>query len=166
MERAKNKTMTYLLICAVATVWGIIVYRIFFNQSDQDVAVIFAKSPTTHEPYNKYEAENDTIPLTLNYRDPFLGSVVAAVKTDTSAMPKISIPAISKTAAPEPNWQTIRYNGYIINPVTKKMVAILNVNGLERMTAVGESFQGVTLLKNKKDSVLVGWMGKRKYIRQ
>ncbi|MNL84889.1 hypothetical protein D3C87_2130050 [compost metagenome] len=64
------------------------------------------------------------------------------------------------------DWTVIKYSGYITNPVTKKLVSILSVNGMERMLAEGEQFEGARLLKNKKDSVLISWKGKQKYIKQ
>ena len=158
--------MTYLLICAVAMVWGIIVYRIFFNEAADDEQHSFATAKAVHEPYDKYVVKNDTFHLVLNYRDPFLGKTVTVAKEVNAGVPQQVIAAIPKPVPPPLNWETIHYSGYITNPVTKKMVAILSVNGIERMTAEGESFQGVKLLKNKKDSILVSWMGKQKYIRQ
>jgi len=164
----KNKQTTYLLICAVLLVWGIIVYRVFFNQVEEERAGIIASGKTNPEPYDKYLVTNDTFQLALDYRDPFLGKAVNVVSTEKNSMPNQVFPAIPtpKPIASALHWETIRYSGYITNPVTKKMVAILTVNGIERMTAEGESFQGVKLLKNKKDSILVSWMGKQKYIRQ
>jgi hypothetical protein len=166
MEPVKNKTMTYLLICAVAMVWGIIVYRVFFNDTEEDDLNGVVTTKAVHEPYDQYVAKNDTFHLALNYRDPFLGKMMV-----TPAGVKVSSPKPVNRMPPKPippalNWETIRYTGYITNPTTKKVVAILSVNGMERMTAEGESFQGVKLLKNKKDSILVSWMGKQKYIRQ
>jgi len=166
MEQVKNKAMTYLLICAVAMVWGIIAYRVFFNEAGDDQANQVVAQKTDHEPYDRYVAANDTFRLALNYRDPFLAKEVAAAIDVKSAAPKQVVPTIPKPIVAPLNWSAIRYNGYVTNPITKKMVAILTVNGTERMTAEGESFQGVKLLKNKKDSILVSWMGKRKYIRQ
>ena len=166
MEPVKNKTMTYLLICAVAMVWGIIVYRIFFNEATDDEETSFAIAKTVHEPYDRYVVKNDTFHLAVNYRDPFLGKAVTLVQElKPSVAPRVIQP-MPKPVPPPLNWETIRYSGYVTNPITKKMIAILTVNGMERMTAEGESFQGVKLLKNKKDSILVSWMGKQKYIRQ
>ena len=158
--------MTYLLICAVAMVWRIIAYRVFFNEAGEDQANPVVAQKTDHEPYDRYVAANDTFRLALNYRDPFLGKQVVAATELKSTAPKQVVPTIPKPIVAPLNWSAIRYSGYVTNPITKKMVAILTVNGTERMAAEGESFQGVKLLKNKKDSILVSWMGKQKYIRQ
>lgn len=159
--------MTYLLLCAVAVVWGVIVYRLFFNDSGEDGAVGFLQPKAVHEPYNQYVAKNDTFKLALNYRDPFLGKINDHPETAVKAIPAAHKELIPVKFIPPPvNWSVIRYSGYITNPKTKKIVAIVMVNDKERMMGEGEHFQGVELLKNKKDSILVSWMGKQKYIKQ
>jgi type II secretory pathway component PulC len=166
MQPVKNKGLTYLLICVVCLVWGIIIYRLFFIEAGDDGQTVFLKTKSVHEPYDKYTVKNDTFKLALNYRDPFAGKVNAVAdlpKTDVVTHTDIKP---FKPVPPPLNWSGIKYSGYITNPKTKKMVAILIVNGKERMTAEGESLEGVKLLKNKKDSILVSWMGKQKYIRQ
>lgn len=166
METAKNKKVTYLLICAVAAVWGIIVYRVFFNEAGDDIQPHSFKTKTVAEPYDKYVAKNDTFHLALNYRDPFLGKANVTAEMPENLVIEHPMPMPVKPIAPVLNWNSIKYSGYITNPQTKKLVAILTVNGRERMIAEGETFEGVKLLKNKKDSILVGWLGKQKYIKQ
>jgi hypothetical protein len=167
MQPAKNKLVTYLLICAVAMVWGIILYRVFFNDPDGDNNSIFFKAKANHEPFDQYSIKSDTLSLALNYRDPFLGKVTTPeVVAVSAADAPVKIQQPIRPMAPPINWEIVKYSGFIINPKTKKMIAIVTVNGQERMIAEGESFQGLRLIKNKKDSILVSWMGKQKYIKQ
>lgn len=166
MAQGKNKNVTYLLICAVAVVWGIIIYRLFFLDAGEDGEKVFLKASVTHEAYDKYLVKNDTFKLALNYMDPFPGKNPPPATIPITTVPVPVSPKPFKPLPPPVNWSGIKYSGYITNPKTKKMVAILIVNGKERMTAEGESLEGVKLLKNKKDSILVSWMGKQKYIRQ
>lgn len=167
MEAGKNKKVTYLLICAVAAVWGIIVYRVFFNESGDDEVTSSFKAKTADEPYDKYVAKNDTFKLALSYRDPFLGKA-AVVAEVVKAGPAVehALPVPIKPFVPALNWSSIKYSGYITNPKTKNIVSIVTVNGKERMIGEGEIFEGVKLLKNKRDSILVSWLGKQKYIKQ
>ncbi|CAM4116683.1 hypothetical protein SAMN06265348_103276 [Pedobacter westerhofensis] len=169
MQPVKNKGVTYLLIAAVAVVWGIIIYRVLFTDppSEQD----FVAGPTpVHEPFDEYIAKEDTLRLSLNYRDPFLtnanANAAAAAEATATMAPVPHAAQPMKPIAPPVNWGAIKYTGYITNPKTKKQVSILTVNGKERMVAEGESLEGVKLLKNKRDSVLLSWMGKQKYIKQ
>jgi len=166
MQTGKNKAVTYLLICAVALVWGIIVYRVFFVDPSDDTDGRFLSPKVVHEPFDQYTPKNDTFKLALNYRDPFVGKAKPVVVEEKVSAGPIAPPLPYKPPAPPLNWSSIKYSGYITNPKTKKLVAILTVNNKERMLGEGESLEGVKLLKNKKDSVLLSWMGKQKYIKQ
>lgn len=164
MEAGKNKKLTYLLICAVAAVWGIILYRVLFNNSEDDYQLKAQPVANKAEPYDQYELKRDTFKLALNYKDPFTGVVEAPVKTvETNVKPTNFAPQPFK---PPINWGVIKYKGYVINPQTKKVVSIVEINGKERMLAEGEFLEGVKLLKNKKDSILVYWQNKQKHIKQ
>lgn len=168
MQAAKNKKLTWFLICAVAVVWGVILYRLFFNNTEEDYVLKNPSVATKHEPYDQYVLKEDTFKLALNYKDPFLAGIVPVSVESKTAEPILK--PVNFVAAPPAkptiDWSVVKYSGYIINPVTKKTVAILVVNGKEQMLAEGEHFEGVQLLKNKKDSVLVSWKDKQKYIKQ
>lgn len=169
MQPVKNKKLTYLLICAVAAVWGIVIFRLFFAEAGEEYQPAFAERKQVHEPYDQYAAQPDTFRLVLNYRDPFLGTSAKIEKPGPSVNPATAAlhAALSKPALPPPiNWSGIGYIGRIVNPVSKKIVSIVTVNGRERMLAEGEVFEGLKLIKNKRDSILVEWQGKQKYIKQ
>lgn len=166
MQAVKNKKLTYLLICAVAAVWGIIVYKVLFNEVEADYEPKFNAVKEAQEPYDQYLAKDDTFKLALNYRDPFLGGVSAIENKGVGAI--VPVQANFNPAPPPPpiDWSVIKYSGYIVNPITKKLVAILMINGREQMITEGQTFEGVKLLQNRRDSVLVSWQGKKKYIKQ
>ncbi|MCD0487356.1 hypothetical protein LPB86_03890 [Pedobacter sp. MC2016-14] len=168
MQPVKNKKLTYLLICAVAAVWGIVIYRLFFAEVAEDYQPAFAERKMVHEPYDQYAELPDTFKLALNYRDPFLGALAKSPTTVTAPVkPAVQvIPLPVKPLPPVINWAAIQYTGSITNPVTKKIVSIVTVNGRERMLGEGEVFEGLKLIKNKRDSILVLWQGKQKYIKQ
>lgn len=168
MQPVKHKKLTYLLICVVTAVWGVIIYRLFFNEEDVAYKPGFVAVEPKKEPYDQYQVNNDTARLRLNYRDPFINTTDIepdAKEPDLSGhRPPVNL---NPPVVPAPvDWSTIKYAGYIINPVTKKLVSVIVVNNRERMLAEGEIFEGVKLLKNKRDSILVSWRGKQKYIRQ
>jgi hypothetical protein len=166
MQPVKNKKLTYLLICAVAAVWGIILYRVFFNEAADEYEPTNQHSQIEKDPYDQYVAREDTFRLVLNYRDPFLGTLQNDVvdKSTSAISPQVNIPV----APPPPpiDWSFVKYSGYVVNPKTKTLVSIISVNGVERMIAEGETFGGVRLLKNKRDSILISWQGKNKHIKQ
>ncbi|TDQ11565.1 hypothetical protein [Pedobacter metabolipauper] len=166
MEPVKNKKLTYLLICAVAAVWGIVLYRIFFNEPEEDYTIKNNTAKIEREPYDQFLVNNDTFKLAVNYRDPFLDKNYAApepvVKAATPSASNFNPPPMPGMV----DWSSIKYSGYIVNPTTKKLVSIVIVNGREHMIEEGGTFDGLKLLKNKKDSILVSWQGQQKYIKQ
>ncbi|OOQ58334.1 hypothetical protein [Mucilaginibacter pedocola] len=162
----KNKKVTYLLIVFVAVVWGLIGYRVFAAlNSDEDGAVTPQKAAIVKEPIVDYTRPEDTVKLNFNYRDPFEeGKEAPPVKVAALAAPvAVSRPAMPM-GPPPINWGMIQYTGYIRNPDTKKLIALLTVNGKSLMLAEGEQGEGLKLLKNLKDSVKVAYQNKTKFI--
>ena len=54
---------------------------------------------------------------------------------------------------PVVNWGFVKYSGYILNPDSKKTIALMNINGKSAMMAEGETTDNVKLLKNMHDSL-------------
>jgi hypothetical protein len=156
----KNKVVTYLLIAAVLVVWGLIIYKIIgaYSVGEEDT---YTPPAIQKEKYDDYAVPKDTAKLVLNYRDPF----GMAVKKDT-ARPKIQgtprfIP-VTKTGF---NWDIVRYSGYIKNAGSKKLIAVMHIDGREAMMSEGEVIDQIRLVRNLKDSILISREGKKKYIR-
>lgn len=159
----KNKKLTYVLILFVLIIWGIIISRILgaMNQDDDSPVV---EHTEFKESYNDFTVKKDTGSLNFNYRDPF--SSVAKDIPDTIV--KRSVQQVSKVIAPivKPtvNWSGIKYSGYIRNPGSKKLIAIMDINGKAVTLSEGESAEQITLLKNAKDSVKIKYKGQVKFI--
>jgi hypothetical protein len=161
---AKNKRLTYILGLLVTIVWGMITYRVFLMFSSTE-------EPDTYEvsiPITKLSAEDytpaaDTSILSLNSRDPF----EAAEKTDT-VKKAIAAPVrqtIARHISKPVNWGFIHYDGYIRNPNSNKLIAMLRVNGKSVTLSEGEASEHVRLLKNLKDSVKIAFEGRTTYIK-
>ena len=162
----KNKKFTYLLGLLVAIVWGIIIYRIFdaANGSGGDTTPV-AFNNLKKEPYNDFAVARDTIHLLLNYRDPF--GLIKQKDTTAPATKKIyhtTGPAIARVQAPSVNWAFIQYSGYIRNPVSKKLITLVSINGKNETLAEGQVKDQVKLLKNLHDSIKISYNGKIKFI--
>jgi hypothetical protein len=159
----KNKKVTYLLGLIVIAVWGIIIYRIFDASSGSDDPVPVSAAKRTKEPYNDYSIPKDTTHLLLNYRDPF----GISKQKDTAEIPvrnlihKITVPVVK----PVMNWSFIKYSGYILNPGSKKLIALVTINGQNTQLAEGETKLQVKLLRNLRDSIRISYEGKTKFIR-
>ena len=159
----KNKKLNYFLIVVVLAVWGIAIYRVVdgLNAGDDDGATATVK--TVKEPYNDFAVAKDTTRLLLNYRDPF--GLVKQKDTVNSYVKRSyhkTIMTVQKQQAF--NWGFIQYSGYIRNPVSKKLITLLSINGKNEMLSEGESRDQVKLLKNLKDSIKVSYNGKIKFI--
>jgi hypothetical protein len=165
----KNKPLTYLLIVSVAAVWGIIFYRMFSASGNEEMDI----QPTVrlglvNESLDDYKFK-DTFKLALNYRDPFLGKVLEVIETTPKEHTTTNSPSVAfinpKPLKPQINWELIKYNGCIINPLGKRVVAIMILNGKEQMLLEGQTADGVKLLKNYKDSIKVLYQSQTKFIR-
>jgi hypothetical protein len=160
----KNKKLTYVLGLAVLVVWGMIIYRVFNAATDNnDDVTTVSSTPQKKEPYNDETIIKDTTRLLLNYRDPF-----SLVKLkDTAEIPVKKILSKNNSLLPvKPafNWSFIRYAGYIRNPATKKLVAMVSINGKNEMFVEGQTKDQVKLLKNLRDSIKISYSGKVKFI--
>jgi hypothetical protein len=160
----KNKKLTYFLGFIVLLVWGMIIYRIFdaAGGSDDDNAPV-AAAVQQKEAYNDYTIAKDTTRLLLNYRDPF-GLIKFKDTTAELPLKKILHKGISPIAKPAMNWNFIQYSGYIRNPVSKKLIALVSINGKNEMFSEGENKDQVKLIKNLRDSIKISYNGKIKFI--
>jgi len=62
------------------------------------------------------------------------------------------------------SWGFIHYSGYIRNPGSKELIALVQINGKSANMRVGDVFDNVKLIKNMQDSVKVLFNGKTKFI--
>ena len=158
----KNKTLTYALIVVVAGLWGYIAYRIFsaVTSKDDDVPQVVK---VEKESFNDYQLPKDTTMLLLNYRDPF-----GLIKSKDTVTLHTRVYGFVKnvSSAPKPfiNWPNVSYSGYIRNPATKKLVALVSINGQSYALIEGESKSDVKLLRNLRDSIKISYQGKSKFI--
>ncbi|HEY9197346.1 MAG TPA: hypothetical protein VIM77_13815 [Mucilaginibacter sp.] len=158
----KNKRVLYFLVPAVVLIWGLIFYRIFAAMSGNEDAALPATAQVK-EIYNDYGAPADTTRLQLNYRDPFS----MAMQADTVKRPveKLKVKPLAVIInRPAMNWDFVRYSGYIRNPDSKKLIALLHINGKEVLLNEGETAEKVKLIRNLKDSVKILYEGKTKFL--
>jgi hypothetical protein len=160
----KNKKLTYFLGLVVLVVWAMIIYRIFDAASggdDDNIQTTAAK--TTKEAYNDFAIPKDTTRLLLNYRDPF-GLIKQKDTTSLNVKRRYNKSKFSIPQKPAFNWGFIQYSGYIRNPVSKKLITLVSINGRNAMLSEGESKDQVKLIKNLRDSIKISFNGKTKFI--
>jgi len=159
----KNKGLTYVLGLVVLVVWGLIIYRIFLAANSDDDGPFENSTSLKKEVFNDYTIPKDTAKLFLNYRDPF-AAPKAEEKEIAPDRPAIQKVVSSAPTKPPVNWNLVKYSGYIHNPGSKKLIAMMTINGKELMMSEGEMAEQVKLIKNLKDSVKVAYQGATKFI--
>lgn len=152
--------MTYFLGAAVIIIWLLVfktVKDIMGSDNSEEMPVI---KPPTKEAFNDYAYKEDTTRLNLKYRDPFgLLKQPDTVKKITHLSRKSTV-SVPKTF----DWGFVSYSGFIRNPGSKRLIAIITINGKPAMMEEGETTNEVKLLKNQRDSVKIEYKGKTKFI--
>ena len=165
----KNKATVYILGAMVTLIWGIIIYRVLGSlNEDDDIVVPTTAIQSMKEPLDDRTLVRDTNTLRLNYRDPFSQSIV---NKDSVQLPVKQLVhttnnstftrSVTKAAI---NWSFIKYSGYIRNPRSKKLIALVTINGKSLMLNEGESAEQVKIIRNLKDSIKVTFNKQTKFI--
>ncbi|MBL4604155.1 MAG: hypothetical protein JKY02_00370 [Flavobacteriaceae bacterium] len=137
---------TYLLLFAVAIVWGAIGYQ-FYKNYNPDIPVVVERSTTRYVPLKKNTQDSYTI--SPDYRDPFLGKIyrkkIVKIKKGVPK-PKVIFPKIV-------------FKG-IVNG--NKRSYIIEINGIQEVFVLKQRFQGITLVKATSTSIKMKCLGEVK----
>ena len=138
---------TYLLLFAVALVWGAIGYQFFTRYKINDPVI------TTNQvvkPYQQEKKQAVNYTIQPDYRDPFLGKIYRKKhpvnKKITSSKPKVIFPKIL-------------YNGSI-NGSTKSY--IISINGVQEVFQLKQTMKGITLVKANEREITLKYQGETK----
>ena len=154
--------MTYLLICCVAGVWGIIFYRFFAAMSAEDEAPVNAR--VIHKTYfNMTDHAKDPVVLEMDYSDPFGSAYSEPINIPVSSV-RNPLPMVAVPVKPQVNWSGIIYSGQIYNRIEKRHVAIISVDGQEVMLSEGEKEKGLKFIKQVGDSIKVEYQNATRYL--
>ncbi|MGY3214545.1 hypothetical protein [Mucilaginibacter sp. HD30] len=158
----KNKKFTYLLGLLVLFVWGIIIYRIFDTVAGGEGDFTPVQHVGEQKNSNDYSVPADTTRLLLNYKDPF-----KLTKQPDTAVKRITQTVEVKPSIPKPpfSWNFVRYSGYTRSSGSKKLLAVMSINGQPAILQEGEMVADIKLIKNYQDSVKVTFKGRTGYIR-
>jgi hypothetical protein len=163
----KNKKLNYFLIVAVALLWGFIIFQIMGATAARQPAV------TTREPdlpkvnADNYKSIPDTTHLSLNYKDPFTRiakDTLGEIPINQLVIKNKAAAAVKVVTAAAVNWKSLEYGGYIYNTASKKLLALIKVDGKECAIYEGETVGKLKLLRNMKDSIKVLFSGQTKFI--
>ncbi len=162
-----NKKYTrIILLCAVALVWGIVIFQIknYFTQND----------PINNTNKGIPIADNKTDSISIfnllfNYQDPFLDRKLTPSKEVSNTVSIVHhSPVIVKNTESNPQTKTempaIKYFGSISNSETKKLVAIVNIAGKQCIAKQGDLIDNISILKVEHDSILIAYEKSKKWI--
>jgi len=147
----KNKTLTYILLIAVAAIWYQVFFRVSGNLFGEDEPII----PTTNQVSNIPTVERDTFDLQANYRDPFgeTKKALVVVGEQGALPPQQNRP---RQRPPQTVWPPIQYFGMVKKTESKAPLAILKVDGIQLMLRRGEEmFNEIILKEIGRDSIQV-----------
>jgi hypothetical protein len=147
----KNKKSIYVLIPAVAIIWGLIFYKIYtrINQGDD----VLDTGTKTLKSGNSYLLKTDDYQLRCNYPDPFLGSFYS----DRNAADLKA--AKSKKNLQNIAWPDIKVSGSVENSKSKKMKIWVIINNSSSIMATGDTANKVRFVKIIGDSAQFEYCG-------
>ena len=149
-----KKVKTYLLLAVVLLVWGVIGYKIVSTINPTKEKKNPTISQVTFTP--KMRKEKDTFSLSLDYRDPFLGTLQRTSTPKTSkkkSTPKVTIPE-----------RVIKYTGFIANKTEKPTVFFVTIDDQQQMMSIKDVYQKIELVYGTKDKIKVRENGRLKTI--
>jgi hypothetical protein len=152
---------TILLVVLVSGIWGTIGFKIF-RQMDDDGPV--TRAVPRHLVRDTVVEER--LHLSLAYDDPFLKTppkkvaLPPSVKKVQIQKPKPAPPVVTV------NWERVKYMGNVYNGTRGKLLATVKLDNVEYLLKEGQAFEGFTLLKIHRDSVMIGYEKSKKYIKR
>jgi len=163
----KNKKTAYLLAVCVGIVWSVIFYKVYAQNSEDEVKVSVAADIQKDDLFDLIDHRSDPFVFASSAQDSFGQNIVNSVeKFGESSVPySADKPVINRPLKPSVNWEVIKYKGFIINSLTHDRVAIVIVNNKEALLTEKEHFLGLTLLKNCGDSIKVIYQQEIGYIK-
>jgi len=163
----KNKKLTYILLPLVIIVWGLVVYRFFFEgKKDSDKIPLLENKKEI-----KSEIENDEqYILIANYRDPFLDHASAIIQTDESAEKKPETNTSNlrrqRSNVTSVRWPEISYGGFIKNDKENKYTILVGIKNQNYLVNVGDTIQNIYIKAFYRDSIHIVYNNEEKTLKK
>lgn len=163
----KNKKLIYILLPLVILVWGLVVYRFFFEgRKDSDRIPMLENKKEI-----KTEIENEEqYTLIANYRDPFLDHVPAIIQNDESDEKKAETNLTNlrrqRTNVSSVRWPEISYGGFIRNDKENKYTILVGIKNQNYLVNIGDTIQNIHIKAFYQDSLLIVYNNEEKTIKK
>lgn len=147
----KKNTKTVVLISIVLAVWGVLGYR--FVQTLNPPEETHRTADVSMDSISYKKPETASFEIVAKYRDPFLGTLPAPIKTK-----KTKAPVPKKAPLPKKN---IQYLGMLSSKKTtaSKGMFFLKIEGKEYVMGVSQKIEGVQLLSGNAKRIRVRYPG-------
>lgn len=150
----QKRLKTYGLLAGVLAIWGVLGFRIIGalhpkvpQTSNQERSVLFSPKAINNV---------DSFSVQRMERDPFLGTLTTIHKKNN---PQKAISTVKKT-----EWPAIVYNGIISKQGGSEKICIISINGIQSMMKIGQTLNGIRLLKAGPTEIQVSYKGIKKTI--
>ncbi|MCR9155550.1 MAG: hypothetical protein NXI09_15705 [Bacteroidetes bacterium] len=161
MKKANKKSL-YLLLPAVLLVWGLIVVRtigVFIEPPVKEFRNDFNQVITT------LPIDSNLYVLNLNYPNPFKSQSIVPQNQSKSKSKTSSLKVKKVVFKKSPViWPKLAYQGQLRRK--DQTLCLIDVNDQIHFFSVGQTLQGIKLLKSFTDSVHLEYKRERKYIKK
>ena len=142
----KNKKLTYILLPLVITVWGLVVYRIFFDGKTKPENISTIAKPLIKE---LSKEEKSTYKLIANYRDPFLNKLAQSNveskenKEKEENNNRATNLRRRRTNVSRNRWPEVSYGGFIQGDKNREITILLKVKNRDYLAQEGDTIQQI-----------------------
>jgi|GEM_PF-1816588 len=159
-----NKKLTYPLFVTVLFIWGWIFYKLFAATEDNYTPPKNAQQTPKRE-LKAHALNIANYEINGHYRDPFMDEVDAepAIVEEEVVLENNNPPPQEEIFV---DWSQIKYLGEISGIAKNRKVALLQINGQDRMMKDGETTDGVNLIRHTANEIMIKYQGKTNTIQK
>lgn len=154
-----NKAVTYVLLAAVAAIWGWVIFKLVSGGSSDEINNNAFNTNVKTETSN---AQLDTFSLIADYRDPFVIKYVSV--NDAEDLNLEEDKQKNEKIKPRIDWPSIKYGGTVKSKTSEKRIALVNIEEKPYLLSVGETAQEVLITAIYSDSLMVKFKSEEKVI--
>ena len=164
----KNKKLTYILLPLVIIVWGLVIYRIFFEGKTKPENISAVAKPVIKE---SSKEEKSKYKLIANYRDPFLSSIKQSfVKTENNKEKEENNRSSNlrrrRTNISRTRWPEISYGGFIEGDKDQKIIILLSIKNRDYLVQEGDTVDQIFIKAFYNDSLIVVYNEEEKTLKK
>jgi hypothetical protein len=148
----QNKAITYVLLIAVAAIWGWVIYKIIGDGGSDNTNNIIIDNNLKND---NSEMQLDTFSLIASYSDPFVIKYVSVNLAEDLNLEEEKNKA--NKVKPIVKWPEIIYSGTVKNKVTNRNIALVNINEQHLLLDVGDTAYQIQILNIYADSLVVSY---------